>query len=78
MKNCLKTKENTIKTWTKAKLNTELFEVDPKVRVSNCILILDDNVFVKFQPLNKYSKDVKRKWELSKDGLYIQGWNIVK
>ena len=30
-----------------------------KVRVSNCISILDDSIFLKFQPLNKYSKGVK-------------------
>ena len=51
-----KAKENTIKT----KLNTEVFEVVQKVRVSNCIRILDDSIFLKFQPLNKYSKGVKR------------------
>ena len=72
-----KTKENTIKTRTKAKLNTEVFEVNQKVRVSNCIRILNDSIFVRFQPLNKYSKGVK-KYGLSKDGLYIQGWIIVK
>ena len=33
-------KENTIKTRTKAKLNTEVFEVNQKVKVSNCIRIL--------------------------------------
>ena len=41
-------KENTIKT----KLSTEIFELCEKVRVSNCIRILDDSIFVKFQPLN--------------------------
>ena len=51
-----KTKENTIK----AKLNTEVFEMGQKVRVSNCIRILDNSIFVKFQHLNKYSKGEKR------------------
>ena len=51
-----KAKENTIKT----KLRTEVFEVCQKIRVSNCIRILDDSIFVKLQPLNKYSKGVKR------------------
>ena len=37
-----------------------------KARVSYCIQILNDSIFVKFQPLNKYSKVVKRKCELSK------------
>ena len=32
-----------------------------KVRESNCIQNLDDSIFVKIQPLNKYSKGVKRK-----------------
>ena len=31
-----------------------------KTRVSNCIRILDDTIFVEFQPLNKYSKGVKK------------------
>ena len=68
------TTKNTIKT----KLNTEVFEVSQKVRVSNCIRIFDDSIFVKFQPLNKYSKDVKKKCGLSKNGLYTQGWTIIK
>ena len=33
--------------------------MDQKIRVSNCIHILDDNIFMKFQPLSKYSKGVK-------------------
>ena len=49
-----------------------------KVRESICICILDDSIFVKIQTLNKYSKGVKRKCGLSKDGLYIQGWIIEK
>ena len=49
-----------------------------KVIESICISILDYSIFVKIQLLNKYSKGVKRKCELSKDGLYIQGWVIVK
>ena len=48
------------------------------VRESICIRVLDDSIFVRIQPLNKYSKGVKRKCGLSKDGLYIQGWIIVK
>ena len=32
-----------------------------KVRESICIRILDDSIFMKIQPLNKYSKGVKRK-----------------
>ena len=68
-----KSKENTIKTRTKTKLITEVFELSQEVRVSNSISILNDNIFVKFQPLNKYSKGIKRKCGLSKDGLHIQG-----
>ena len=30
-----------------------------KVRESNCIRILDDSIFVRIQPLNRYSKGVK-------------------
>ena len=48
-----KAKENTTKTRIKTKLNTEVFEVGQKVRVSNCIRVLYDSIFVKFQPLNK-------------------------
>ena len=48
-----KAKENTIKTKIKTKLNTEVFEVSQKVRVSNCIRVLNDNIIMKFQPLNK-------------------------
>ena len=55
MKHFLKIIENTIKTRTKAKLNIKVFEVGKKVIVSNCIRILDDSIFVKFQPLNRYS-----------------------
>ena len=33
-----------------------------KGRVSNCIHILYDSIFVKIEPLNKYSKDVKSKY----------------
>ena len=73
-----KAKENTIKTRTIAKLNIEVFEVGQKVRVSNCISILNDSIFENFQPLNKYSKCVKRKCGLSKDELYTKGWIIVK
>ena len=62
----------------KAKLNTEVFELGQKIRLWNCIRILNDSIFVKFQLLNKYSKGVKRKCGLSKDRLYIQGWIIVK
>ena len=43
----------------KTKLNTEVFKVGLKVRESICIHILDDSTFMKIQPLNKYSKDVK-------------------
>ena len=79
MKNFSKTKENTIKTRTKAKLSTKVLFGWPKVRESNFISILDGSIFFKFKPLNKYSKDVKKKkYGLSKDGLYIQGWIIVK
>ena len=45
----------------KAKINTEVFKVGQKVRESICIHNLDDSIFVKIQPLNKYSKGVKRK-----------------
>ena len=55
-----KSKEITIKTRTKTKLITEVFELSQEVRVSNSIRILNDNIFVKFQPLNKYSKGIKR------------------
>ena len=37
---------NTIKTRSKAKLNTEVFEVGQKVKVSNCIRILNNSIFV--------------------------------
>ena len=52
--------------------------MEQKVRVSNCICILNNSIFVKFQPLNKNSKSAKKKMWLSKDGLYIQGWIIAK
>ena len=45
----------------KTKINTEVFEVGQKVRESICIRILDDSIFAKIQPLNKYPKGVKRK-----------------
>ena len=35
--------------------------MEQEVRESNCIRILDDSIFVKIQPLNKYSKGIKRK-----------------
>ena len=54
-----KTKLNKIKTRTKAKLNTEVFEEGQKVRISNYTRTLDDSIFVKFQPIYKYSK----KWK---------------
>ena len=41
------------------KINTEVFKVKQEVRESICIRILDDSIFVKIQPLNKYSKGVK-------------------
>ena len=41
-----------------------------KVRVSNCIRILVDSIFVKFQPLNKYSKGVKMKCGLKGQIVY--------
>ena len=55
-----KSKENTIKTWTKTKLNTEVFDVGQKARISNYIRIINESIFVKFQSLNKYSKSVKK------------------
>ena len=54
-----KAKENTIKSRKKTVINTEVFKVKQKVRESICIRILDDSIFVKIQPLNKYSKGVK-------------------
>ena len=56
-----KAKENTIKSRKKTKINTEVFKVGQKVRESICIRILDDSIFVRIQPLNEYSKGVKRK-----------------
>ena len=46
----------------KIKINIEVFKVRQKVRESICIHILDDSIFVRIQPLNKYSKGVKREW----------------
>ena len=43
----------------KTEINTEVFKVKQKVRKSICIRILDNSIFVKIQPLNKYSKGVK-------------------
>ena len=51
--------KNVIKTRTKTKLNTKVLEVSQKVRVLNCIRILDDSIFVRIQPLNKYPKGEK-------------------
>ena len=62
----------------KTKLNTEVFEVGQNVRELICNRILNNSIFVKIQPLNKYSKGIKKKMWLSKDGLYIRGWVIVK
>ena len=45
----------------KTKINTEVIKVGQKVRESICIRILDDSIFVRIQPLNRYSKGVKRK-----------------
>ena len=52
-KNCSK-KQRKIQLNQK-KINTEVFKVTQKVRESICISILDDSIFVKIQPLNKYS-----------------------
>ena len=54
-----KAKENTIKSRKKTEINTEVFKVKQKVRESICNRILDNSIFVKIQPLNKYSKGVK-------------------
>ena len=51
-----KAKENTIKSRKKTKINTEVFKVGQKVRESICIRILDDSIFLRIQPLNRYSK----------------------
>ena len=45
----------------KAKINTKVIKVGQKIRESICIRIIDDSLFVRIQPLNKYSKGVKRK-----------------
>ena len=45
----------------KTKINIEVFKVGQKVRESICIRILDDSIFARIQPQNKYSKGVKRK-----------------
>ena len=60
-KNCSKKQRKIQLNLDKAKINTEVFKVIQKVRVSICIRILYDSIFVKFQPLNEYSKGVKRK-----------------
>ena len=52
-------KENTVKSIKKTKINTEVFNVGQKVRESICIRILDNSIFVRIQPLNKYSKGIK-------------------
>ena len=44
----------------KTKINTEVFKLGQEVIESICIRILDDSIFVKIQPLNKFSKGVKR------------------
>ena len=46
----------------KSKLNTKVLEVRQKCRVSNYIHILYDSIFVRIEPLNKYSKGVKKKF----------------
>ena len=51
-----KAKEKAIKTRIKTKNRS--IRGGTKVRISNCISILDDSIFVKFQLLNKYSKGV--------------------
>ena len=56
-----KAKENTIKSIKKSKIKTEVFKVVQKVRESIFIRILDDSIFVRIQPLNRYSKGIKRK-----------------
>ena len=53
-----KAKENATKS-RKTKINTEVFKVKQEVRESICICILDNSIFEKIQPLNKYSKGVK-------------------
>ena len=53
--------ENTIKSIKKSKIKTEVFKVVQKVRESIFIRILDDSIFVRIQPLNRYSKGIKRK-----------------
>ena len=40
----------------KSKIKTEVFKVVQKVRESIFIRILDDSIFVRIQPLNRYSK----------------------
>ena len=44
--------------WTKGFM---VFKVVQKVRESIFIRIIDDSIFVRIQPLNKYSKGVKSK-----------------
>ena len=53
------------------KLNSEVSEEGLKVWVSNWIPIFNNSIFVKFQPLNIYSKGVKRKYWLSNEKQYI-------
>ena len=57
-----KSKGNTIKSIKKSKIKTEVFKVVQKVRESIFIRILDDSIFVRIQPLNRYSKGIKRKY----------------
>ena len=56
-----KAKENTIKSRKKTEINTEIFKIKQKVRESIFIRILDDSIFVRIQPLNRYPKGIKRK-----------------
>ena len=79
MKNCSKKQQqNTIKIRAKAKLNTEIFEVGQKVRVSNCIRILNDSIFVKFQPLNECSKGAKKEMWAIKEWIVYSRLNYFK
>ena len=77
-KNCSKKQRKIQLNLEKTKINTEVIKVGQKVRESICICILDDSIFAKIQPLNKYSKLCKKKMWLSKDWLYIHGWIIGK
>ena len=58
-KNCSKKQRKIQLNLEKTKINIEVFKVGQKVRESIFIRILDDIIFVKTQPLNKYSKGVK-------------------